>query len=889
MLKPSTIGRRRRRGGTGPGRDILFVLPECVAMLVMLALIWAGIGNALLNARRNATDAAGRDTRNLAQAFSENTERIVAGADRALLSLRAAYVREGASFDLRGWAQSQLPPDRFAAHQLGVVARDGTVLASTASTRPVNIADRPHFIAQRDSGTRDELTISRPVLGRASNRWSFQLSRKIPDAHGGFDGVVVLSVDCYDLSRFYQTLDLQGGFISLVGTDGVLRARGPLLPDVIGHEVALPAGLLGSELRHATLPMPREGAQPAGIVSIQRVESYPLLVMIGFADAHVFARSAAMREQLLGWGVGSTLLILLIGAVWVRQRRRSLLSRVALQLTLENMSEGIVLVDAHGRVAVANRRAIELLRLPGAEAPGIEEWPRRPGGRPGGQHQAPGAWDGAVRDALSLYAPSARGGTSTVVHPDGLVIEGSRKLLDDGGVLQTISDVTDRRRAEDRIRQLAHYDQLTGLGSRALLVERLDAALAGWARAGTGFGVLCVDLNGFKQVNDTLGHDVGDAVLRAVADRLRALVGGEGFVARMGGDEFLVMLPGLEHEATARRIATALGAPLPAGSSQVTVGASIGIALCPEHGTDRAELLKNADIALYCAKGDRQRPVRTFDPVMAMRLHKRASIEHDLRLALEGGAFSLVFQPQLRVASLEVAGLEALVRWRHPTRGIVRPDGFIPIAEETGLIVPLGRQILERACLAAVTWPGNVRVAVNISPVQFRDAGLPELVAGALERSGLAPGRLELEVTEGVLIADEQQALRTLHALQALGVQVALDDFGTGYSSMRYLQRFPFNRIKLDRSFVQAQVSEERARAIMDSILMLGRRLDLGVVAEGVETHEQLALLRRQRCPEVQGFLTGRPLPEEAVIECLRHPPDLSVGAPQRPAALEVS
>jgi diguanylate cyclase (GGDEF)-like protein len=850
------------RGGLGSSH-LLSLLPELLAVCGIVGLIWFGIWITLVDQRGTAAKAAVRDTSNLARAFEENTERIIAGADQILLSMRAEYEREGHGFDLLEWARTQAPPDRLTA-QMAVIDRNGIALASTAGNAGVSVADRQHFLFQKHSAG-DDIYVSQPVFGRSSHRWSIQITRKMLDKKGEFDGIVVLSVDGYDLSQFYQTLDLQQGFIALLGLDGVVRARAPVVPHGIG--AAAPELLAAAKAS----PSPQGSFRLRGTddpdfstISFRQVRSYPLIVMVGFADSQVFAHFRMLRMWLLICGGAASVMVLLFGAIWLDQRKRALLSRRALTLTLESMSEGIVMVDAAGQVPVINRRAIELLRLPEDILTGLKRGSRRVA-----EHSA-----AQVLRALANCLPVEPAREATFMHADGTLIEGHRRLLADGGMLQTIAEVTERRLAENRIRHMAHHDHLTGLGNRVLFAEQIGLALERAAHDATPFALLCLDLDGFKQINDTFGHDIGDDLLLDVATRLTDTVGPTDFVARIGGDEFLVLSQfSADAEAAKRlawRIVDSITRPFQVAAQQLSISICVGIAICPEHGSERRTLFKHADLALYCAKAAMEVPVRVFEPHMAASRQERLLLESDLRGAVAGQRLDVHFQPQFHTANMAVVGFEALVRWTDPLRGAIRPDIFIPIAEEIGLIIPIGRYVLEQACRAAAAWPDALRVGVNVSPVQFRDAGLPTMVAEVLARTGLAPRRLELEVTEGVLIADERQALRTLQALRKLGVAVALDDFGTGYASMSYLRRFPFDRIKLDRSFVQSQVNEPRARAILDCILMLTQRLDVGVIAEGVETQEQLEILRGQGCQEVQGFLVGRPMPETAVVAFLR-------------------
>jgi diguanylate cyclase len=428
-----------------------------------------------------------------------------------------------------------------------------------------------------------------------------------------------------------------------------------------------------------------------------------------------------------------------------------------------------------------------------------------------------------------------------------------------------IRDTTERKAAEAQIRFMATHDALTGLPNRTLFRDRLEQELMRARRTGETVAVLCLDLDRFKDVNDLRGHTAGDALLQQVGARLTAAVRETDTVARLGGDEFAIVQSALDQpEAAAgfaERLVAAVAQAFELDGEMMVVGVSIGIALFPADGGDAETLLRNADTALYRAKSDGRGTFRMFEPAMDARLQARRALEYDLRQAFVQQQFEVFYQPQAETRSRQVTGFEALVRWWHPKRGMIAPDDFIPLAEETGLIVPLGEWVLRTACAAAASWPEHIRVCVNLSPVQFTRGGLVDLVETALRAHRLAPERLELEITEGVLIKDSEKALATLHQLKALGVRIAMDDFGTGYSSLSYLQRFPFDKIKIDQSFIRALESNTDSAAIVRAVIGLGRSLKMPVIAEGVETAEQLDLLRREHCEEIQGYLIGRPMP----------------------------
>ncbi|GMO39742.1 MULTISPECIES: putative bifunctional diguanylate cyclase/phosphodiesterase [Bradyrhizobium] len=451
----------------------------------------------------------------------------------------------------------------------------------------------------------------------------------------------------------------------------------------------------------------------------------------------------------------------------------------------------------------------------------------------------------------------------------------SRKLLvrDGSGAPQylvgVIEDVTERITNEARISHLAHHDALTDLPNRsafnAVLGERLERA----QEAATSFAVLSLDLDRFKEVNDVFGHPVGDLLMRAAADRLAEEADGA-FVARIGGDEFMILMPDdISRDdvlALAERLVETIGQELEVDDYLSHVGLSVGIAFYPDDGVNAATLLANADSALYRAKREGRGRVRFFESEMDQELRDRRLLQHDLRLALEQNQFLVYFQPQARVDG-EVIGFEALLRWNHPTRGFVPPDQFIPLAEENGLIVQIGEWVLREACREAASWPRPLQVAVNLSPIQFQAGDLERSIHQILLETGLTPTRLEVEITEGVLIGDFTRALNLLRRLKALGIRIAMDDFGTGYSSLSYLQSFPFDKIKIDRSFISNLEATPQSAEIVRAVLSLAHALRIPVIAEGVETEAQRAFLAREACEEMQGYLVGRPAMIERYLD----------------------
>ncbi len=530
-----------------------------------------------------------------------------------------------------------------------------------------------------------------------------------------------------------------------------------------------------------------------------------------------------------------------------------------LEAALANMLQGLAMFDAEQRLILCNDRYANMYDLareqvkPGTTLRQILEH-RAANGDLGGN-----SVDDVLRSVLARV-PYGEAGASYVSRlDDARWIAVSVQPMADGGTVTTHEDITERRLAEDRMAHMARHDALTDLPNRVLLRERLEQALAGDRREDRRPSVLVLDLDRFKEVNDTLGHPAGDALLKTVAERLRSCVRKTDTVARLGGDEFAVILcaedTAAEAEALSKRILEVMGAPFDLSGHQATVGASIGIAVAPGDGTDPDRLMKHADLALYRSKSEGRGTYRFFEPEMDQRMQARRRLERDLRNALVNGEFTLHYQPLVNLERDQVCGFEALLRWAHPERGTVMPADFIPLAEETGLIVPIGAWVLRTACAEAATWPDHLKVAVNLSPAQFKDRNLVNTVLGALATSRMPPQRLELEITESVMLQDEEVAFATLKQMHDLGVRIALDDFGTGYSSLSNLRKFPFDKIKIDRSFV-SDLSEANvdALAVVRSIAQLGVSLGMATTAEGVETRDQLERIRAEGCTEMQGY-----------------------------------
>jgi diguanylate cyclase (GGDEF)-like protein/PAS domain S-box-containing protein len=540
--------------------------------------------------------------------------------------------------------------------------------------------------------------------------------------------------------------------------------------------------------------------------------------------------------------------------------------KLLLDAALTNMSQGLCMFDAGGGIILFNDRYAQLTRMSAASLEGrtlldVVRTRNLP--------VSPEAFVAEVVEAMR------QGNTNTRVieTADGRMLRVIERPRPEGGWVSTLEDITEWQKAQAQIAHMARHDALTNLPNRTYFREKLEDALSRVGR-GTQVAVFCLDLDRFKEVNDTLGHPVGDELLREVARRLRECIRDDDTAARLGGDEFAIVQVGrelklAETSALATRLIETISAPFTIHGHQVLIGATLGISVAPDDGADPDQLLKNADLALYRAKGDGRGNYRFFEAGMDARALARRTLELELRTALSRGEFELQYQPLLDIKTSNINCCEALLRWNHPQRGVVLPQEFIWLAEETGLIIPIGDWVLRRACTEAARWPEGVRIAVNVSPAQFKNRNLVSTVEEALASAGLPADRLEIEITETVLLL-EGDALATLRTLRGLGIHIAMDDFGTGCSSLSYLRSFPFDKIKIDRSFVSELAAGGESMAIVRAVTALGRSLGISTTAEGVETAEQLSLLRSEGCNEVQGFLFSPALPAAEVEKMLR-------------------
>jgi diguanylate cyclase (GGDEF)-like protein len=797
-------------------------LPFVITFGCVLLLNWAAAAWLLQHTYHERENTAFQLVSDEVKYAEQKFARLFIDADRTLLELRTLFPGDHARLE----EQLGQPP-RPIHGGVALIAPDGHLIAGSSHA---STAGWPRLMS-RLASSEDVLAVGEPIVAKGGHLIAVPLARRLVEPDGSFAGIVMFSLEADAFPAISPAVAALDGSMSLISEDGVILTRAPAVRGTLGMRVARPGGAAWPARGEVTT-----GRGNSLIDGVDRIFAYqhqdgiPTVLIVGIGHEAAFAAWDTLRMIVIGTRVISSSLILLAAYLWYTRRRQARISADALTAILTSIDHGIRVQGPEGQV-IANQA-------------------------------------GAL-----LVPPEQPGARSELRRIDGAVVETTRHDLDSGGMVLIGIDVTARSRAEARVEFLLSHDPLTRLPNRWRAAAHIQELLRSRAAKPRMAALILLDLDGFQDINDTLGHEGGDEVLIEVARRLRGLVADNDVVARLGGDEFLLCLDDPDDEeavtSLARQIPRAIARAIDARGQEVHLGLSMGIALYPRDATDAATLFRAADLALSWAKQAGRGSAQRFQPRMMVSFEEHRMMESDLRHAIETGALELVLQPQFACDSLEVTGFEALTRWHHPTRGELSPAVFIPVAERSGLINPLGLWAIEQACKAAAGWRARHRVAANLSPLQLRCETIQEDIRGILRRTQFPAHLLELEVTESVLLDEDQRTLETLHKLRAMDIRITLDDFGAGYSSLSYLRRFPFDKIKIDKSFVQSGGTDRGTRVILEAMIRMCTDLGFDVVAEGVETEQQLADLRQLGCREIQGFLLGEPLRPDMVEDFL--------------------
>ena len=832
---------------------------------VLIAAIALGTGLMISNFRDRALAATARQLENTVQLLTRHFDRQLEDFEYIQKSVAAEIQRQIHSPEQLKQLLSTEEFHRYLKTKvseasdfagINIFDADGGYVNSSEKwpIPPINLSDR-HYFQELKSGTTATQVLVELVQSRLSNGRTVVVARKISGPAGEFLGLVTRSIPPNVFESFFSSVVLENGAINLLQQDGTMIARYPHVEAAIGRNFSSSPlfARMGPSGRYVTTHLfsPVDGKDR--LASAARLSRYPLIVV---SSQPVSTALADWREQTraLLWAACATagvisLMLWFVTRHLKRQHRR-------LDVAVNHMTQALLLFDPSERLVICNRRYLEMFGLsPDTVKPGylLRDLIQL--------RTEAGTFSGDVDDYCRVIREACKIGEVThnlTSIPDGRWMLVVNQPLAEGGWVSTIEDVTARRQSEEHAIRLAHYDTLTDLPNRALFLKRLEEEMRQCGEDNR-LAVLFLDTDEFKAVNDSLGHHVGDDLLRSMARSLQICLGANEFVARLGGDEFAILAPGVKSKddvlALVDRVYQAIRQSHGCAGHQLTVDSSIGVAIAPTDGSTSDQILQNADLAMYEAKSSGRRTCRFFEAGMEKKAKQRQLLETELRAAIEAEQIEVYYQPIVDLHHNRIVGCEALARWNHAERGFVSPADFIPVAEQSGLIDRLGDYVLRKACTEAAGWSDHIKLAVNVSPVQFKSGLLALKIVSALADSGLPARRLELEITEAVLIGDDEAALKILHELRAIGVRVALDDFGTGYSSLSYLRRFPFDKIKIDRSFISTLTQEDGSSGIVRAVLAMASEHKMTTTAEGVETEEQRNMLRQLQCNEMQGFL----------------------------------
>jgi diguanylate cyclase (GGDEF)-like protein len=900
--RSTRASRTQRARWLGRLLDTHIALP--LFALLPLAAIWVATLHFIDAEHAAALAGARAAAREQLDTYEAQTARSLNAIDQTLKLLKyvaATHGPQGALPALR--QQGLLPPGRMIA--VGVADRDGNIVASNPQIPRFNVSSQDFFRVQREAGA-DQPFVSQPVTHDAKTGPRLHFSRRIVDAQGRFAGVAIVAVDpAYFTSAYERSREGELGLLGLLGDDGTARALR------VGNQASW--GRPGAAKGLAGDDIVLRRTAPDGVLryaGMRRLAGFPLSAVVGLAEREQMAQfEQHRRNYLLAAFAGSALLIGIVAMVsaWSWQLARVRRSERRAQATYAAASEASLdaffvlstVRDDDGAIAdfiveETNSRAAQVTGIPRDQMRGRLLSALLPFYRINGMYEE-------LVEVVVQGRPVQTEWQAKTWPTSGRWLR--REIVPvDGGAVATVRDITDRKLAEERIRHMAHHDELTGLPNRNLIRDRLDQAVKSAQRKGGHLALAFVDLDGFKLVNDGLGHNAGDELLKVVGSRMQACLRRNDTLGRLGGDEFVILLPDVSDDLLAvtpvlEKIRQAVSEPVLIKDQAVQVSCSMGVATYPRDGLDPATLMMNADAAMYRAKDLGSNNFQFYTREMNASVEEKLMLLEGLRKALDAtlaadargpdgrleeppaagspaGRFHLLYQPKIDLRTGRVFGVEALIRWRHPEHGLIPPPRFIGLAEESGMIVAIGEWVLRTACRQAQAWRAagldTLAVSVNVSARQFEEKRLVERIAASLEDSGLPPSSLELEVTESLLMRDLNQAVERMRELKAMGVSLSIDDFGTGYSSLSALKSFPISTLKIDKSFVRDLATSADDQAIALAVISLGHRLHLRVIAEGVETEEQREFLRQNECDEMQGYLFSPPVPPERIADMLR-------------------
>jgi diguanylate cyclase (GGDEF)-like protein len=864
-------------------RRFLLIGITCITAVIVATagLIWMQ--------RESSIVAFQTATTNLGNGLSQQTSAMFNSIDSTVEEIRARLpfasdttqiqtaMRSSENRDLLVYMKRALP----LVSELVLINVNGLIVnSSSGSSLPSNDFTKQDFFLQLKTNYHYDAYVSAPTKSPLTGKWIFYLARRVNDVHGTFAGIVAAEVSIAAVEDFFRVAMPAKRSLSLVREDGTVLLRYPPRYEEAGKKIPEGKAWYAAVANGGGAYRASDLFKETKIIAFVRpLNNLPLVVQASVTQ------SAALADlpQQIAWIVFGAIVAVFALKLLLRhmemqvnrlEHSQSLLANqkdaierahIQLDAALSNISLGICLFDGEKKLIVCNQSYRRIYNLASTATETGTPYSEIIARCFATDAHPPGTAAEYLEFSDAALKPSERKQFVAEL-VDGRVILTTHEPMPDGGWVGTHEDITERQAADRRVKFLAQHDNLTGLANRAYFTEKLDEAVARLQRNSETFTVLFLDLDRFKNVNDTLGHAAGDQLIRETAQRLKSSLRQSDVLARLGGDEFAILQQGKggsreDAAGLAKRILRLLADPFDLSGRKASVGISIGIALAPEHARSSSDLLKMADIALYGAKTAGRNGYLVFEASMLSAVDKRHQIEDELRLSVSRGEFELHYQPLIDAKTRRQTGFEALVRWRSPTRGLVMPDQFIRIAEETGLIVPLGEWILRQACADAANWPPHYMVAVNLSAVQLAHPDLLKTVLAALAKSSLPVERLELEITETALFKNDADSLNSIREFKRLGVSIALDDFGTGYSSLSYLTMIPFDKIKIDRYFTMNMTKRADCAAIVAGIIAIGRALNTATVAEGVETEQQFGILRAAGVNQVQGYLFGKPCP----------------------------